>query len=267
MSVTFGHSGIRPNPSNNRLTFNGNFLAELDRYQSDGIDYLYDVEPQSQNLFWAGYFRQSMRGNAPLNSFYNASYRIRKIKIPMPQMETEIHNELRLPIFRSANYSQEVSIDWFEDVYHSVQKYHLDWFNRWYNREFDVLRCGLHGKFRQLSVVAYHYINSESKSLIETPIVQPIFAFHIGGLIPASLPDMTFDHSSDQNDSVLSMTYRCGRIQWTYSDKIGYGENDKIGDIWNPYDFVNDGTGNPEVNDFEARRVAREAAAPLGGHL
>jgi len=250
------------------------YIDLLDHFQADAIDYLYDVEPQSQNLFWAGYFNEASEGTKEEKAFYNASYRIRKISIPMPKLEVDQNNVLRAPIFKNANFSQEVTIDWFEDVYHSVKKYHLDWYARWYNRQFDVLRCGVAGKFRKLIVVAYHYVNSNDNSLIETPVAQPIMAFHIGGLIPLEIPDMNFDYSSDQNDTPVTIRYKCGRIQWAYSDQIGIGTKADIwGDAtngmkglteiktWNPNGYQQDGIPKEASSQLEQLRVARAATS------
>ena len=251
------------------------FKDKLDRFQSDAIDYLYDLEPQSQNLFWVGYFCEASQGEDMEKAFYNAAYRIRKITIPMPKMEIDQNNILRAPIFKNANFTQEISIEWIEDVYHSVQKYHLDWFARWYNRQYDVLRCGVHGKFRKLLLVAYHYVNSDTDSLIEVPAVQPLMIFHVGGLIPLQLPDMTFDYSADQNETPLNMTYKCSRIQWVYSDKVGMGQKADIWggnkgitglksgngvETWNPQGFESD--VSPDKDQlFEQLRIARAATS------
>ena len=259
-----------------------NFLHILDTYQSDAIDYLYDLEPRSQNLFWVGYFRQAVTHNGELRPFYNASYRINKISIPMPSMSLSIQNSLRAPIFDKVEFPMTVNISWHEDVYHSVHKYHLDWFARWYNRQYDVLRCGVNGKFRQLTIVAYHYINEDVESIIEVPSIQPIMAFKIGGLVPEKLPSMDFDHGSAQNDKTLDLTYKCGLIQWAYSDKIGLGqragrlfdpaiadnpsfvmdENNRV-DIWNPEGFAQEGSQSPMENILETVRITRAATSHM----
>jgi hypothetical protein len=140
-------------------------------------------------------------------------------------LSIEYHPETRSPLVKEVTYNNEISIDWFEDVYHSVQKYHLDWFNRWYSREYDCFRCGIKGKFRKMAVIGFHYRNKNTDSIIPVPEIEPLFAFIIGGLIPKTIPSINFDYSSDGNDQLLSMTYSCGPIRWVYSDKIGEGNN------------------------------------------
>jgi hypothetical protein len=201
-------------------------ISDMEFDQYNGLDYLYNIEPQSQNLWYAGYFCEAGDGT-PSNSmkmFYNARYRIKKVTIPFPSLEVEYHSELRSPLVKGTQYQNEITIDWFEDVYHSVQKYHLDWFNRWYTKDFDCFRCGIQGKFRKMAVIAFHYVNGNNDSIIPVPKIEPLFAFIIGGLIPKNLPAITWDYNSDGNDSLVSMTYHCNTIRWAYNHTIGFGD-------------------------------------------
>jgi hypothetical protein len=272
---SFGKTGIA-RTKNGQVKFD-DFIATLESYQSDAIDYLNEVEPQSQNLFWAGNFGEAFDGEKSEKQLFNAAFRIRKITIPMPKMDIEQQLETKAPIFKNANYTQTVQIEWFEDVYHSIQKYHLDWFSRWYNRKFDVLRCGIAGKFRQLVVTAFHYVNSEKIQIIEMPKIQPIMAFRIGGMIPLGLPDMTFDHGGDMNDQPVAIEYRCGVIEWLYSDRIGIGEKsekDSIWgattsvpaslsdlEIWNPIGIVQDTDPEGDAATLEKLRILRSTTS------
>ena len=54
------------------------FKKTLEQFEIDQIDYLFDVEPQSQNLFWVGHFTQG----SDLKTFYNSQFRVRSIKLP-----------------------------------------------------------------------------------------------------------------------------------------------------------------------------------------
>ena len=202
--------------------FNPVFTSKLDTFSSDILDYLYEIEPQSQNLFWAGFFCETGNGDNGLRIFYNACYRIRSIQIPMPGLEFEHQKDYRIPVFKNINYSQEVTIDWFDDVYHSVLMYHTNWVERWYNRYFDVLRTGRKGKFRKLFVVPFHYINSPTdfNSPIEVPVVEPLMAFEIGGLVPKTIPPLKFDYGTDGNDQSLSITYNCAKVYWGHNIEL-----------------------------------------------
>jgi hypothetical protein len=229
--ITFGaenSDGVREEKQINFEDNNKELLQKLEIGQWKGLEYLYDIEPQSQNLFYAGYFCEAGDGSDEysIKMFYNAAYRIKKVSIPFPSIEVEYHPETRAPLVKNVTYNNEISIDWFEDVYHSVQKYHLDWFNRWYSREYDCFRCGIKGKFRKMALVAFHYKNKNKESIIPIPEIEPLFAFIIGGLIPKTIPSMNFDYGSDGNDQLLSMSYGCGPIRWVYSNKTGRGDDE-----------------------------------------
>ena len=220
----------------------------LSNFQAESIDYLYDIEPQSQNLFWAGEFNEvgSEGKEGGKNVFWNAAFRIRKIEIPMPKMEVDQNVIMKTSFFKNINYAQEVSIEWFEDVYHSVLKYHTDWIARWYDRRYDVLRCGPQGKYRKLRLVAFHYKDTQDNNIIPAPVIQPIMEFKITGLIPTDIPPLVFDYSADQNDQPLSIKYKCNTIEWNYliTEKA---------DLWSPTGFHSDtGAGG------EAKTANRE---------
>lgn len=266
-----GYAAIKPDKdSKGQLDFT-KFIDVLNKYQNEALDYLYDVEPQSNNLFWAGYFEQGDN----VRPLFNAQYRIRKITIPLPSMTIDNHRETRYPIFKDVNFSQEIKIDWFEDVYHSIKKYHLDWFSRWYNREYDVLRCGVNGKFRTMKVVAYHY-EDWNNNVIAAPRPVPIMSFDIGGMIPLSIGnETTFSHDSDENDKFISMTYKCGRILWNYSRDFGFGQEVDAtlfsksasgfeNSLWSPEaDSSNQVTDKQNFTSPEQTRVARSLTSHI----
>ena len=251
-----------PNKEIGLFDFNPVFKNKLSSFNSDLFDYLYDCEPQSQNLFWAGYFCEIGNGSMPdsedekTNNFYNACYRIKSINIPMPGLEFEMHKEYRTPIFKNINYSQELTIDWYEDVYHSVAKYHSNWVDRWYNRYYDVLRCGIYGKFRKMFVVAFHYMNSSTvnDSPIEVPTAEPICAFEIGGMVPKKIPDMKFDYTTEANDSPLSITYNFSKLFWSYNEEL-FSNNNKL---WNPLGINSDFGDDPKDINLESKRTKRD---------
>jgi hypothetical protein len=107
-------------------SFTDSFNQVLETYQGNSTDYLFDMEPQSNNLFWAGYFCEGVEEDRE-TEFYNACYRIRKITIPMIKLSFDIDKHFQFPMMTEASGGFDVSIEWFEDVYHSVLKYHNDW--------------------------------------------------------------------------------------------------------------------------------------------
>jgi hypothetical protein len=277
MAEPFANSwGGGLNIKDGQLDFSG-LSSLIENFQSDGIDYLYDIEPQSNNLFWAGFFREGEDPQGkPYRQLYNAQFRIRKVTISYPKLDVQIHPVLRTPLVQKASYPQEVTIEWFEDVYHSIKQFHHDWLARWYSRKFDVLRCGTSGKFKKLLVIAFHYVNdAKGPVIIESPRVQPIMAFFLGGLVPKGVPDQVFDYSSDGNDQSLSIQYTAGHIDWVYSNEIGLGF--KLSDInanqfsygdgegltWAGNGYVSEPADQGDAVVREQYRVTRSATSSL----
>ena len=250
------------------------FKDTLERFEIDQIDYLYDVEPQSQNLFWAGHFTQG----GDLKTFYNSQFRIRNIKLPDMSLDVKNNELTKLVQMQSATYDRRITISWFEDVYHSVQKYHEDWYDRWYNRAYDVLRCGVNGKFRKMDLVAYHRKNAANESsIIETPEIEPIFVYELSGLVPINLPGMMFDFERDSNDELYTVTYACSKIDLRFSKDIGLGtskniysngqeslnelnKNSQAKNIWTPKGIIETELGDSENSGREGLRIARSSS-------
>ena len=270
-----------PKDSSGQINF-GNFNETLEQFEIDQIDYLYDVEPQSQNLFWVGHFTE---GN-DTKVFYNSQFRIRSIKFPDLSFEMENNDLTKLAQFKSANYDRKVTISWFEDVYHSVQKYHEDWMDRWWNKTYDVLRCGVGGKFRKLDLVAYHRKNlAEENSIMETPEIEPLFVYSLSGMVPISINGMMFDYERDSNEELYTINYICSKIDLRFSNKIGLGKttniygggNDslstlkntsQIKNVWSPSGIVETEVGGDNgEKGYEALRIARSSSTHYDSNI
>jgi hypothetical protein len=209
-------------------------ISNIENFESDAIDYLYDVEPQSQNLFYVCNFHEKSGSK----EFYNASFRARSVDLPGVTLGTKTDVLTHLPVFDTAEYERIVTINWFEDVYHSVQKYHEDWVASWYNFKYETLRCGPSGKFRSIDLIAYHFVNSNTKdAVLETPDVEPLFAYRIAGMVPNSLPQVKFDYGAEQNDSPYTITYRCSKIECINNANLK---------IWDPKIALASGINNGE---------------------
>jgi len=180
-----------------------------------------------------------------------------------------------------------LTIEWHEDVYHSVKRYHLNWLQRWYNRGFDCLRCGPEGKFRRMAVVLFHYVNAlgaSEASVIEVPVARPLMVFDFGGLVPEGMGDWNFSYDGDANDQPVSITYKAARVSWFYGNNIAVPRADRdensyiwlqsttslkddprTAQIWNPSGYKEDdaniGGDRSDTNQLERLRIARSSTS------
>ena len=65
---------------------------DIQTYERDLLDYLTDMEPQTQNLFYAGNFLEIGSGSDSIKEFYNAHYRIAGIQLPGMSFDMELIN-------------------------------------------------------------------------------------------------------------------------------------------------------------------------------
>jgi hypothetical protein len=210
-------------------------LDRLKSFEYDGVNYRHDLEPKQQNLFWAGDFWETnpdTSGNDKTadswtRNFINAPFRIVNVKIDLPKLSFERHKQLKTQLFKEATYADTVTIGWLDDVYRSVQKYHLDWVNRWYNRQFDVIRCGAGGKFKALTIYAFHYKNS-SLSLLDVPTIELLFRIKLRGLVPKDIGSIEFDYGNPGNETVVSMQYGYNKCLWEYNPEFYAGDFRKV---------------------------------------
>ena len=259
--------------SGGQATFTNDMIKKLESFAADGIDYRYDIEPRSDNLFYAGFFREGDElspGSNQQRPFYNAAYRIKKVTVNLPKLSFEFNKFTHVPQLDKVMYDLTIGIDWIEDVYHSVQRYHLDWLQRWYNRSYDVLRCGPEGKFRRMCVIAFHYVNMSQNysGVIEVPGIQPVFAIDIAGMVPEDFGDFAFDYSSDGADQAVSCKYKAAHAYWLHNKDLSGPDSiwGKMGTAppnmpaWGPTKFSQDAfgeRGQDEDGQFERLRITR----------
>lgn len=194
----------------------------LDSFQEDGLDYLYNLEPTADNLFWAGNFStfnsSDTSPKVKLNDIIlpNAQFRIKGISFDNVKLKTTYDEKHTKMVFvNGVDAPNSIKISFIDDAYRNVRRYHMDWIKFWYHRKHDVFRVGPYGKLRGLDLVLFHYISGaeagkEGKvnDLFSTPVVEPILGIKIRGLIPEAGPGWTFDTSNSNNEGVIEYSYK-----------------------------------------------------------
>lgn len=208
-------------------------LDELLNFEYDGTNYIYDLPPASNNLFWAGNMCIPSEGagltdsinsarDAP-RAFHNAQFRIQSVSVKGLDMtfSQDAHLTHR-DYFTGITINKVVTVKWLEDAYFSVFKYHQDWLCNWYDSRNDCFLVGKNGKFRQLDVVAFHY--KQSKSIYESPTVEPILLIAIRGMVPEGIPSFDFDVNS--NGTVIhSINYHVNHAALFYNEALEKNNN------------------------------------------
>jgi len=244
-------------------------VEDLANFEYDGVNYLYDLEPQQNNMFWAGNFNDGkgadgINGNFP---FFNAQFRVQKVTLKMPTLKFENHPQIKIPLIKAVEFAREVKIQWVEDVYHSVQKYHFDWLCQFYNRDLDALRVGTYGKFRKMDIVLFHYRNAGDKDAtatkyVENPRAEKILSLTLAGMIPEDYGNLDFDMKNDAGDQLIEISYKISKCLMLFSSTLASTQTTAIAAQNNPSDELWE--PNKE-NPAESQRTSRTLTSTVVG--
>jgi hypothetical protein len=227
---------------NNIWYFNdssGAILKKLIESEYNAVNFIQDLPPRQQNLFWAcmpGEAVYDNSGETP-SPISDIPFRIQEISFTSPTLEFDDLKTMHVDIVKSLTLNKAVTITWLEDAYRSVQTFHMNWFSKWYNRETDSFVSGISGKYKVLVIYGFHYINAaempdpESASL-QVPLPEAIFKITIGGLRPLSFGDWKFSFNDTGNEDTLSLSYRAERAIIQYSKT--YETDEKLWQSLNP---------------------------------
>lgn len=207
-----------------------NEAQELQDFQYDGVDYLYNLPPQQNNLFMVAKFYDPYR-NLTESSDVDA-YAVTNAKIP-DKMEYRIKSisGIKLPAlnidssslgtaFRwnyvSSNKStdNQLSINWMEDVFWTVRRYHMNWMNSWYNKALDCMIVGQNGKFRNLVMYSFRYKNLNESTAVPVQKAVPVARFEFKGLVPKNAGgEVNFDWAESGSGAALKVDYTFNHLE------------------------------------------------------
>ena len=230
----------------NLIDGNENSILLLQQY---GIDWLYDLELQQNNLFYVSQFQEDSVGSTKTqnpdddaNINISPYFRVKSVKMESPSLTFKWHPTMRMNILDNVDTSktQAVSIVWIEDVYKSVYQYHLNWLNSWYNVKGDYLPVGSKGKFRNLYMTVFHFIDTTQNitDLLSNPnpMAEWLFKIKLGGMSPESFgqTSLSFDMGQSQSTTGLTANYKINSMSIQLNKKI-YGEG---GTFYMPNDSI-----------------------------
>lgn len=208
---------------------------DIEQFTQERLAYLYNLEPTQDNMFicsviappnkssGVAYGEASIEGdNWHARKLYSAPYRLYAADFHLPKISFERDNRLRRHFPKSVEMSSEFTLSWIEDCFHSIRKYHHDWFNCWYQREYDgwalgANEGGANGRFRSMKIYMYHMTPQSDGS------VKPCVWGYIDimGAVPCGLGDIKLGPES--GDSIYTCTYVSDYIDLRFCDSTGVG--------------------------------------------
>lgn len=206
------------------------YSYHIPQHERNVIDFLQALEAPSNNLFFASFIS---------SSFTDIPYRIAGIKVESPIINYDLNGN-KQPIIKSAEYNNEVSITWVEDVYRSVEKFHIDWLNNWYDFNSDCLPIGTNGRFRSIELIGYHYKNIvKGESTIPIMESEPTIWLSIYNLMPQKFSDNGFNFKwGESSEHTITISYKYSEIRpFYYNRQEGQyilSENELMNNSTNP---------------------------------
>lgn len=187
------------------------YSKDIPQHERNVIDFLQALEAPSNNLFFASFIS---------SSFADIPYRIAGIKVESPSINYDLNGN-KQPIIKSADYNNEVSITWVEDVYRSVEKFHIDWLNNWYDFNSDCLPIGTNGRFRSIELIGYHYKNIvKGESTIPIMESEPTIWLSIYNLMPQKFSDNGFNFKwGESSEHTITISYKYSEIKPFYYNR------------------------------------------------
>ena len=183
---------------------------DIPRLEREGLDFLYELEKPSNNLFFADFDE----------GYSDTKYRISSVRTDLPSLGLELDNNKNI-VFKNGDYNLDITVDWIEDAYRSVEKFHNKWFNQWYNFHNDFLYIGRAGKFKTLSVYAYHYVNlvtNNSKIPVSAP--DKVLNLRFVNCTPFKIPGFEFKWG-ETSQPTYTVTYKCSYVLAQYFNTTG----------------------------------------------
>lgn len=176
-------------------------------FQSQSLDYLYDVMPVANDSLFI----------ADFDGVANARFRVKKITVPTPEIEFSTNEQLKMSFPTKVTSKDDLTIEWYEDAFDSVRKYHLNMMNNMVMLNSGIFRRGA-APLTSISINKFAY--AEGNSAAETPfdsIPMPILTgtMVLSGIAVKSVGDIEFDSSAGGDIKTVTVNYKVGRISYT----------------------------------------------------
>jgi hypothetical protein len=172
-----------------------NVDAKLPGLEFEGVKYLYNLDPKSNNLFYAASLTDES-GAVGSNTLGNEPYRLNKISFPFSKLNFEPPSRgIPFPLLKGVTLGSTCSITWVENADKQIERYHQDWMRHWYKRETDALVVGKAGKYRTLKVYPFKYRSTyrDDTPYIDDVVAVTMYEIIITNLVPIDIKNIEYD--------------------------------------------------------------------------
>lgn len=173
-------------------------------FEFKGNEYLFNLDPATGNLFYLESIKISADiadgGQETSGDSNPLRYRVKSLKLDNTIGIEYDQNKILLPgnpiCVTGIKEAHSVTIEWVEDSFFRVQKFHQDWIKNWFENK--TLKDGLNGKLIDFHFIVF-YFDNENGTL--SPVLKPKIAYEINlnGCAPTDLSDFSFSYDEQDN--------------------------------------------------------------------
>lgn len=220
------------------MALNVEDLAEFEFY---GNEYLFNLDPATGNLFYLEKISISTSTESSKEILGDSNplrYRVKSLKLDNTIGIEYDQNRVLLPgnpiCVAGIKEAHGVTIEWVEDSFFRVQKFHQNWISKWFKNK--TLIDGRDGKLIDFHFIVFYFDNTSGEI---SPALKPKTSYEITlkGCAPTDLSDFSFSYDEQDNGKTFVGKYFAQEIiinggseepRNNYDDKLDFN---KIGAV------------------------------------
>lgn len=184
---------------------------EIAEFEFNGNEYLFNLDPATGNLFYLDSIKISKTAteNTENNTIINPlRYRVKSLKLDNTIGIEYDQNRVLLPgnpiCVAGIKEAHSVVIEWVEDSFFRVQKFHQDWISKWFKNK--TLIDGRDGKLIDFTFIVFYFDNTGGNL---APALKPKTSYKIElkGCAPTDLSDFSFSYDEQDNGKIFTGKY------------------------------------------------------------
>ena len=185
---------------------------DLAKFEFQGNEYLFNLDPATGNLFYLDSIKISKtttENTENNNSIINPlRYRVKSLKLDNTISIEYDQNRVLLPgnpiCVTGIKEAHGVTIEWVEDSFFRVQKFHQNWISKWFQNK--TLIDGRDGKLIDFTFIVF-YFDNESGTLAPALKPKTSYTVELKGCAPTDLSDFSFSYDEQDNGKTFVGKY------------------------------------------------------------
>lgn len=185
---------------------------EIAEFEFKGNEYLFNLDPATGNLFYLDSIKISKTATENTENNNNIinplRYRVKSLKLDNTISIEYDQNRVLLPgnpiCVTGIKEAHGVTIEWVEDSFFRVQKFHQNWISKWFQNK--TLIDGRDGKLIDFTFIVFYFDNTGGNL---APALKPKTSYKVElkGCAPTDLSDFSFSYDEQDNGKTFIGKY------------------------------------------------------------